>query len=287
MAKISVSFSGGRSSAAMVWIVLNSSRYADYEKQFIFANTGQEHPATLDFVNECDKRWGLNIVWLEANIDARHKKGTGFNVVSYETATRDCSLFEQGCQKYGLPNVTWKWCTRELKIVPMNKYRKYSGFDDAFTAIGIRADEIDRMSDNKSIVYPLIEMGWTKSTVNNFWENQDFDLKIPNDAYGNCVWCYKKSFRKLATVAKYNPEFFETPKYLESKYAKNGSRGKNDVNDRFIFRNQNNTDYILSLSKDPLLNEYQELYKQLSFLDLIKMNDLDIGGDCDQGCEII
>lgn len=153
MRKISVSFSGGRSSAAMCWIMLNSPRFAESEKQFIFANTGQEHPATLEFVNECDQRWGLNLVWVEAAINQEQRKGTDFRVVSFDTATRDRQLFEEGCQKYGLPNVTWKWCTRELKLAPINKYRKASGFESSLVAIGIRADEIDRFSDDPQIIY--------------------------------------------------------------------------------------------------------------------------------------
>jgi 3'-phosphoadenosine 5'-phosphosulfate sulfotransferase (PAPS reductase)/FAD synthetase len=30
-----------------------------------FQNTGKEMPQTLEFINECDKRWNLNMVWLE------------------------------------------------------------------------------------------------------------------------------------------------------------------------------------------------------------------------------
>lgn len=285
--KITVSFSGGRSSAAMCWLIQNTDIFADYEKQFIFANTGQEHPATLDFVNECNHRFRLNLVWVEAVVNPTLGRGTGFNVVSYETATRSHQLFEEGCAKYGLPNPTWKWCTRELKLAPINKYRKVTGFAECPTAIGIRADEIDRLSDDPQLIYPLADLGWTKQTVNSFWAEQDFDLQIPSDAYGNCVWCYKKSFRKLATVARTNPEFFDVPKYLEENYAYHGARLDGKENEpRQIFRKHNSTDYILKLAKDPHLKEYHDPASQMSILDLLQFNELDIGGDCDQGCEI-
>jgi len=371
--KLTVSFSGGRSSAAMCWLIQNTDTFAAHEKQFIFANTGQEHPATLDFVDECDRRFGLNLVWVEADIDPIPNKGTNYKEVTYQTATRHYLLFEKGCQKYGLPNPTWKWCTRELKLAPITKYRKITGFGKALTAIGIRADEIDRLSDNPMFIYPLADLGWTKQTVNSFWMEQDFDLQIPSDAYGNCVWCYKKSFRKLATIARTNPEYFEVPKYLEENYAFHGARPEKtstkkalikdlrkmneaetiealphnleklsrdeivmlyckitkpnlshdqmiraietmkegnspDIPPEFdpftapiellentyylaaqprqIFRNHQLTDYILRLANDPHLKEYHDPGSQMSLLDLIQFTELDIGGDCDQGCEI-
>lgn len=283
--KISVSFSGGRSSAAMCWLILNEPAFAGYEKQFLFANTGEEHPATLDFVNECDRRWNLNLVWLEA-VFHKHGKAPTHKVVNYQTATRGAALFDAGCQKFGLPNVVWKWCTRDLKIAPMDSYRKATGFDSANIAIGIRADEIDRIRSNEKIVYPLIDFGWEKSTVNKFWESQGFDLKIPSDAYGNCVWCYKKSFRKLATVARYHPEFFETPKMLEKKYAHCGARRPGEEQKtRQIYRQNKTTEYIFSLANDAGLKEYQDLL-QTNIFDEFVLENLDLGGDCDQGCEI-
>ena len=39
----------------------------------------------------------------------------------------------------------------------------------------------------------------TKNTINKFWANQDFDLKIKS-YQGNCILCWKKSNRKLYTI---------------------------------------------------------------------------------------
>ena len=54
-----INFSGGRTSAYMTKRLINEG--GDYI--ITFQNTGKEMPATLDFINECDKRWNLNIVW--------------------------------------------------------------------------------------------------------------------------------------------------------------------------------------------------------------------------------
>lgn len=56
-----VSFSGGRTSAYMLRQVLeNNDDLSDLV--VTFANTGKEHPATLEFAQECSERWAVPIV---------------------------------------------------------------------------------------------------------------------------------------------------------------------------------------------------------------------------------
>src|SRR5690606_27296656 len=92
---------------------------------------------------------------------------------------------------------------------------------DYYTAIGIRTDEIDRVSTNRKkekLIYPLIEMHPTsKSDVNRFWLGMPFDLEIKSYE-GNCATCWKKSLRKLLTIAKHHPERFEWDIEMERKY---------------------------------------------------------------------
>ena len=62
-----LSFSGGRTSAYMLYKTLEAHDGVLPEETFVaFANTGMEHPATLDFVRDCGEQWGVDIVWLEA-----------------------------------------------------------------------------------------------------------------------------------------------------------------------------------------------------------------------------
>jgi len=63
--KYHVSFSGGRTSAYMTKLLLDN--WSDrYDFIVTFANTGLEHPKTLEFVRNCDDHFGFNTVWLEA-----------------------------------------------------------------------------------------------------------------------------------------------------------------------------------------------------------------------------
>lgn len=50
-----VSFSGGRTSAYMLRQVLNNNDNLN-DLVVTFANAGKEHPATLEFVQECSER---------------------------------------------------------------------------------------------------------------------------------------------------------------------------------------------------------------------------------------
>jgi len=81
-------FSGGRTSAFMSLFIKNNPKYNDFDKVFIFANTGKEREETLEFVNKCDKEFDLNIVWLEANINNEKGIATTYNIVNFKTASR-------------------------------------------------------------------------------------------------------------------------------------------------------------------------------------------------------
>ena len=60
-----ISFSGGRTSAYMLWRVLQSNGGLPDEAKVIFCNTGKEEEATLRFVQDCSEHWGVPINWLE------------------------------------------------------------------------------------------------------------------------------------------------------------------------------------------------------------------------------
>src|SRR5690625_1540594 len=212
-----VSFSGGRTSAFMSKLILELPKYKDNEKLFVFANTGKENEETLKFVNECDKRFGLNLVWLEADVNFYKGKGTDYKIVAFKTASRKGEPFEDVIKKYGLPSKLYRHCTRELKEVPIHKYAKDILGKDYLTAIGIRADEKHRIGSKPNYIYPLAEMGFSETIIRNWWDKQDFDLGI-KDYEGNCDLCFLKSQRKKLTLISENPNISDWWKEMEEKY---------------------------------------------------------------------
>lgn len=216
---IQVSFSGGRSSAMMAKIMLDN--YDRNELVFTFANTGKEMPETLDFVNECDIRWGLNTVWVE------YYPETKFKVVDYETADRAGKPFELLAEKKKyLPNRVARFCTTELKIRPMERYLRSLGFSSWDCAVGIRYDEENRYRRMKNkpagrweYLFPLYDFQITKKQVYEFWGKQPFDLTIPSD-YGNCDFCFMKGLPKKVAQAKQMPEKLDWWIETERKFGK-------------------------------------------------------------------
>lgn len=197
-----INFSGGRTSAYMAKRLLEEGG----EYLVTFQNTGKEMPQTLDFINECDKRWKLGLVWLE------YRKPASFEVVTYETASRDGRPFNELLEQRpsGIPNQQFRFCTQEMKINTLKRYLKSIGVTDYTSFNGIRYDEPRRWAklSEFDVELPLVKWKITKADVLSFWASQEFDLKL-KEPYGNCDCCFLKGKGKLAIIAKEKPELFE------------------------------------------------------------------------------
>ena len=118
-----ISFSGGRTSAYMLWRVLQSNNGLPEEAIVVFANTGKEEEATLEFVRDCETNWGVEIHWLEYRNSEKK-----FERVTFETASRNGEPFEALIRKKKyLPNVVARFCTQELKVLTIDRYMKSLG----------------------------------------------------------------------------------------------------------------------------------------------------------------
>lgn len=275
-----VSFSGGQTSAYMGWW-LKENMSEKYDLHYVFANTGQEDEKTLEFVDRCDQEWGLGVVWLEAKVSHERGIGTRHETVDFRTAARMGEPFEEVIKKYGIPNQAYPHCTRELKLQPINSYVKSLGLDDRLMAVGIRADEIDRMSPaarSANIVYPLIQWHPTAiDDVNAWWDAMPWKLEIPQFR-GNCTTCFKKGFRKLATIMQETPEAFD---FFERMERDHGLSGHNlDGTPRTFFRGNRSVGDIKAMLLDPDFKPYSE--SETRQCDLF----WDASGACSESCDV-
>lgn len=216
-----ISFSGGRTSAYMLWRVLQSNGGLPEEARVCFANTGKEDEATLRFVKECGERWGVEIVWVEYRAEE-----PGFAVVSFETASREGEPFEAIIRKRNyLPNPVTRFCTSELKIRTMYKQLKSSGWHERHDGwdqmIGIRADEMRRVSkirargtssetSKETMLLPLADAGVRLRDIEQFWAAQPFGLELPTvngrTLAGNCDLCFLKPAGQVASLIAQEPK---------------------------------------------------------------------------------
>lgn len=253
-------FSGGRTSAFMGLLLKDLPKYKDYDKLYVFANTGKELPETLDFINQCDKEWDLGVVWLEAKVVHEKGIGTNYKVVDHETASRKGEPFTDMLNKYPLPNNMASNCTRELKLAPINKFVKSLDYDEVYTAMGIRHDERHRISNTakeQNIVYPLCDdLKVDSKFIRNWWDRQPFDLKL-KDYEGNCDLCFKKSLKKRLTIAKERPETLKWWIDAENKYS-------TEAIPRFDLRTNVSVEQIKEMARQPFTKarDLHELNKQ-------------------------
>jgi hypothetical protein len=223
--KLLVSFSGGRTSAYMLWWILNKWEHRhEYEIIVVFANTGKEQEGTLEFVERCSKEWGVKVIWVEA-IPVESKRGKWWGVkhkiVDFKTAARKGEPFEAVISKLGIPSTEAPFCSDQLKRKPIESYLKSIGWKDYYKAIGIRVDEIDRLDENfreKKILYILVKDNPTmKRTILNWWTNHHFNLSIDPDL-GNCDGCWKKDINRLVRIGKKTPTVFDWWQEMTDKY---------------------------------------------------------------------
>lgn len=286
MKRLFISFSGGETSAFMAqWLMANKAQ--DYDDVVcLFANTGQENEQTLYFVDRCNREFGLSVVWVEAEVNPERSKGTTHRVVDFVTASRMGEPFERVIEKYGIPNQAYPHCTRELKLSPMTSYLRSIGWESGSydTAVGIRVDEIDRVSPKRKelrLIYPLVsEFPMTKARVNAWWDAMPFRLELKGYE-GNCKWCWKKSLRKHLTLITEHPEWYDFPERMERQHGLSGHNA--DGNPRTFFRGNRCVDDIRNLAKqsgwEPAQDDSTEYTDQLEL-------DLDVGGGCTQSCEV-
>lgn len=220
-----ISFSGGRTSAYMLWRVLQSNGGLPNEAVVCFANTGKEDEATLRFVRDCGEHWGVPITWVEFRGEEPR-----FAVVDFDSASRNGEPFEAVIRlRNYLPNPVTRFCTSELKIRTMNKWLRANWKALGWCAhdlewdqmIGIRADEMRRVSKirarghsaettKETMLMPLADAGVTLADIDAFWASQPFRLGLPTvkgrTLAGNCDLCFLKPSAQIASLIAEKPE---------------------------------------------------------------------------------
>lgn len=283
--KLLISFSGGRTSAYMVWWLLNEwqDRH-NWEIIVVFANTGKEAEGTLFFVDECAQEWGINIVWVEAK--CKDENGIPFSekgwsvhhkVVIYETASRNGEPFEEMISVLGIPSTNAPFCSVQLKRKAIESYARSIGWEGHYTAIGLRVDEaVERMNKNYhalKIIYPFIHLKPTvKRQISEWWGKQSFDLDIDPDE-GNCDGCWKKDELRLVRLAVKKPQIFNWWELMVEKY---GHLNPREVDQQPPFQFYRGQKSVLDIRK--LADMSQAELKQLTLFEPLD--------GCAESCEV-
>lgn len=128
--------------------------------------------------------------------------------------------FEQMILDHGaLPNQYWRFCTTDLKLIPIFEYCYLKYGEDVLMRLGIRYDESERAEtitndfkfpfscnlygerrqnwktvEWRNVEYKLIEDKITNYKINQYW-NDDSSFVFPKDS--NCQHCFWKEYQQL------------------------------------------------------------------------------------------
>ena len=212
-----LNISGGRSSAYMLYKIVEANGGLPKKTMAIFTNTGKEREETLEFLRDLERFLEVDILWLEYDYDPDNKgglkdpKNTYFRV-DFRTASRHGEPFEKMLHgRNMLPHKIRRVCTSELKVQTTRRflYRELGIRSTEYRSVlGIRKDEPRRwgqaLLEECLTDYPLVYADVTVDEVNEFWNSQPFDLKIPSSK-GNCDLCFMKGKGNLIETIRQEP----------------------------------------------------------------------------------
>lgn len=274
--KILISFSGGRTSAYMLWLILQWREFLDVI--VVFANTGKESEGTLQFVRDCAINFNVEIIWVEGFPVSEKGWKVSYKIVDFGAANRTGQPFEDMIAKLGIPSTAAPFCSDQLKRKVILSYIRSLGWKDFYVAIGIRADEIDRVNPKwkeKKLLYPLVHLNITKPIILDYWRVATFDLLLEHKDDGNCDNCWKKSQKTLVGNMRRRPESFDWWEKMHHKYgdlAPRPAQKKMSPPFRFFRGNMSVRDIgLLAQTKD----------SQLEILD-----NYETANGCSESCEV-
>ena len=201
--------SGGRDSAALaVWMRQNRP---DVDVEYFFTDTGKELPEVHSYLGRLEGFLGKPIKLLNPDRN-----------------------FDFWLRQYGhfLPSPRTRWCTRQLKITPFEKWVKddLAGGTRIHSYVAIRADEPDRSGmiathPNMAVHFPLRKAGLDKAGVIELLESAGLGLP---DYYrwrsrSGCTFCFYQQKIEWVRLMREHPDKFEEAKAYEKSALEHGS----------------------------------------------------------------
>ena len=186
--------SGGKDSAALAIYMRDKVP----EMEYFFTDTGAELPEVYDFLDRLEAYLGKPIARLMPERDFDHLLYSSHNGF--------------------LPSPNTRWCTRELKIEP---FERWVGDDPVVTYVGIRADE-DRdgyrsTKENITPVFPFKEAGLALPDIERILDVSGVGMPAYYQwrSRSGCYFCFFQRKNEWLGLAEHHPDLFERAKQYE------------------------------------------------------------------------
>ncbi|MFU1980153.1 phosphoadenosine phosphosulfate reductase family protein [Bordetella hinzii] len=246
-----VSVSGGKDSTATLILALKQFPETTFA---VFADTGNEHEATLDYLYTLELSLGIRIERIKADFTDRFEHKRDYILTKWpekgvpvEQCERAASLLQPSGNPYldlcmlkgRFPSRMAQFCTSELKTLPLTDYALWF-IDtlgvDVWSWQGIRRDESAKRVNAKGIedltggIYAFRPIaGWTAQQTVDFVRMHGVPL---NPLYSRgmgrvgCMPCINASKAELAEISRRFPEHIERIAEWERVVADVSRRGE-------------------------------------------------------------
>lgn len=269
-----VSFSGGRTSAFLVYL-MEQERRKGAEVHYVFMDTGAEHPKTYEFIRNLVTVWGIPLVCIRM-VALPMNKGVTYREVDVDDIGTDLVPFRDMLRKYGAPDAARPHCSNKMKERPFQKYCAAKFGKDYTTWLGIRADEPHRLGEKPGIRF-LAELSYaSKQDILNWWSDQPFDLEI-SEHLGNCVFCIKKTDGKVNLAIRDEPELYAEFLALVEGDDVRTEGLKDPESSRKMYRRHRTLSEMADLFPEMTRDELFEKLKMARAFDT---------GNCSESCEV-
>jgi 3'-phosphoadenosine 5'-phosphosulfate sulfotransferase (PAPS reductase)/FAD synthetase len=294
--------SGGKDSSAMAIHIKNNYPEIFEKLELFFTDTGSELEEVYTYLDKLEIYLGKKIVRIKADPTIPEK----FKVVDGEDASVPFDDLLKQFKGY-LPAPNARWCTRTMKLVPLEQW---VGNDYCISYIGIRADEMDRegyvsRSKNKNIT-PVLLFQQDGLIIDDIYRIlEESGVGLPEyykwRTRSGCYFCFYQRRVEWAILYILYPNWFEESKKYETQHA--DGRSYTWVKDKPLDYVAENADDIIiryirkqfkkSVDKSVFTyneNEMIELIKNGKLKELLDSWDMkklhDVDGENKEGCTV-
>lgn len=212
-----VSFSGGKDSVA-TWLYLTRELCLP-NIVCVFADTGHEAEQTYAYLDLLEREHGLSLVRVQGQISQLMKtKKPEWVPQSWLDDDLPLTMERLCVWKRRFPSATHRFCTTELKLVPLRRYVEQ--YPDCVMVSGVRAEESPRRANLATWAYDdfmsrdrwLPIHGWSHRQVFGIhnWNGVPVNpLYLQGCSRVGCWPCIHARKSELASIALRHPECFE------------------------------------------------------------------------------
>jgi len=201
--------SGGKDSAALA--IYMRQEYPEIDINYFFTDTGKELPEVYEYLTYLEGYLGKKIHRINPD------RGFDFWLREY---------------KHFLPSVNTRWCTRQLKLIPFQKWvnKWINAGDTVYSYVAIRADEeyregFNSKNDKLIVKHPFREDGvnlddvWSMLSSSGIGWPKYYQWR----SRSGCTFCFFQQKIEWVRLKKLHPDRFEEAKAYEKNALEHGS----------------------------------------------------------------